>query len=267
MKIRTTEWDAAINQCTVSALARLGHYPIRESEREAWFLSPFRKETQASFKVDKRINRWYDHGEGIGGDLIDLVRRIRRCSYGEALAWLNDGNVETFVRPPRIPKNEEGKIQILESGTLRHPTLIQYLKHRKIPLDLARHFVDEVHFALNDKRFFALGLRNSSGGWELRNKFQKYCASPKAVTHLLSLMRADPKWCRETDILILNSLALLTGSMEVLSNYKCLQLALDNDPAGDRATQGLLEDHPMAIDRRDLYRGYKDLNEKLMGDG
>ena len=52
----------------VSTLSRLGHFPDRESEREVWYLSPFRKEAQASFKVNKRINRWYDNREGVGGN-------------------------------------------------------------------------------------------------------------------------------------------------------------------------------------------------------
>ena len=33
------------------ALAKLGHFPTTTNEKEAWFLSPFRSETQASFKV------------------------------------------------------------------------------------------------------------------------------------------------------------------------------------------------------------------------
>ena len=55
------------------ALAKLGHFPTRSTEKEAWFLSPFRSETQASFKVSKKLNRWYDHGAGKGGNVIDLI--------------------------------------------------------------------------------------------------------------------------------------------------------------------------------------------------
>ncbi len=39
------------------ALAKLGHFPTKSTEKEAWFLSPFRLETQASFKVAKKLNR------------------------------------------------------------------------------------------------------------------------------------------------------------------------------------------------------------------
>src|SRR5690606_31285523 len=72
------------------ALAKLGHFPQRTTEKEAWFLSPFRSETQASFKVSRTINRWYDHGEGIGGNVIDLICRILKCSVKEALEFLKE---------------------------------------------------------------------------------------------------------------------------------------------------------------------------------
>jgi len=35
---------------------KLGHFPTRETDKEAWFLSPFRSENQASFKVCKKLN-------------------------------------------------------------------------------------------------------------------------------------------------------------------------------------------------------------------
>jgi hypothetical protein len=66
MKRKKMTCEIARNICIVRALAKLGHFPKRESEKEAWFLSPIRQETQASFKVDKTLNRWYDHDIGKG---------------------------------------------------------------------------------------------------------------------------------------------------------------------------------------------------------
>src|SRR5690606_3410247 len=263
----------------VHTLSRLGLEPVRESEREAWYLSPFRRETKPSFKVSKTLNRWYDHGSGIGGNNIDLVTKIKSCSVKEALAWLGDGSIESFVQPPPTIKDGESGIQIIKTMTLEHPALIQYLKNRRIPLDLARRFVSEVHFAINHRRYFALGLKNGRRGWELRSKYHKLCASPKGVSYLqyghkklcvvegmfdlLSLVKLDPKWSHKADILVLNSLALIGKSKEILSRYKRLELALDNDPAGDRATQQLMGEFPRARDRRKLYGGHKDLNDKV----
>jgi len=73
---RKINCETARNFSVEKALEKLGHFPKKTTEKEAWFLSPFRSETQASFKVSKTKNRWYDHGEGIGGNVIDLVCKI-----------------------------------------------------------------------------------------------------------------------------------------------------------------------------------------------
>ena len=75
------------------ALAKLGHFPTKTNEKEAWFLSPFRSETQASFKVSKKLNRWYDHGEGTGGNVIDLICLINKWSVKEVLRFLNTDQI------------------------------------------------------------------------------------------------------------------------------------------------------------------------------
>jgi DNA primase len=50
----------------VDILARLGYQPVKEVRSDLWYLSPFRRETEASFNVNVARNVWYDHGEGVG---------------------------------------------------------------------------------------------------------------------------------------------------------------------------------------------------------
>jgi len=69
----------------VSTLAKFGHFPVRETEKEAWFLSPFRSETQAFFKVSLKKNYWIDFGTFEGGSTIGLVMKMENCSVKEAL--------------------------------------------------------------------------------------------------------------------------------------------------------------------------------------
>ena len=62
-------------------LKKSGFSPVRENQNSAWYLSPIRNENEASFKVSKVLNRWYDHGIGKGGNIIDLVIEMNnRCS-------------------------------------------------------------------------------------------------------------------------------------------------------------------------------------------
>ena len=54
-----------------------------------WYLSPFRDEKTASFKVSKKENLWYDYAIKEGGDLVELVKRMyNKQSVSDALAYL-----------------------------------------------------------------------------------------------------------------------------------------------------------------------------------
>ena len=279
MKEKRLNCERARTISIIKTMAMLGHFPAKESEKEAWFLSPFRSETQASFKVSKTLNRWYDHGEGRGGNLIDLVCKLKQCSVHDALLFLQGQTTPFFFQQPSISGASKKKIKIEKIKPIGHAALIDYLNERKIQLSKVHQYIKEVHFEMNNKNFFAIGFQNDKGGWELRNSFQKLCSSPKAITHLkkgsdsitvfegffdfLSALILQPKWISESDYLVLNSLAFVNHLEKTLSEYNKINLALDNDGAGDTATDLIQKLFPNAIDRRTSYSGFKDINEKI----
>ncbi|RYZ25137.1 MAG: DNA primase, partial [Chitinophagaceae bacterium] len=73
----------------VDYLQHLGYTPQRVRGREYWYLSPLRVENNASFKVDRQRNIWYDHGLGWGGTMIDFGLHFHHCSLSELLVILN----------------------------------------------------------------------------------------------------------------------------------------------------------------------------------
>jgi len=244
-------------------------------------------ETQASFKVSKQINRWYDHGKGIGGNVIDLITQMQKCSVKEALEFLdNDISVfsfqqqSLFLSPFQVSKKAENKITIVKTINIQHPALIQYLIHRKIPITIAKQFCKEVWYQYNEKAFFAIGLKNILGGWELRNKFFKNCSSPKSYTYLkkekrqliilegmfdlMSLAVFDRTVIHDSDIIILNSIAFINAIKQILPDYKKVLLFLDNDTIGNKTTTHLLNQHNNVIDKSSVYKNFKDINEKLI---
>jgi len=279
MKRKKITCKRARNICIVKTLAKLGHFPKRESEKEAWFLSPLRSETQASFKVNKTLNLWYDHSKGIGGNCIDLVCLIFDCSVKEALNILND-NISFFsFQQQSLFIEEENSIIILKIKEIVHPALIQYLHSRKIPLSIARLYCKEIWYTCNDKIFFAIGLKNHLGGWELRNKFFKNGCSPKAYSYLntsqnqlivvegmfdlLSLATLNKNLLETSDIIVLNSIAFIKDKEKYINNYSQVSLYLDNDTTGRKATDYLMSSYNHITDRSHLYKNYKDLNEFL----
>ncbi|WP_282118170.1 toprim domain-containing protein [Maribacter aquivivus] len=279
MKEKRITCRSARNFCLVKILENLGHFPTRKTEKEAWFLSPFRSETQASFKISLALNRWYDHGMGKGGNSIDLLSLLLNFSVKEVLTYLSNDLAFSFHQPP-LKIKETKKTQILTTKTISHPALLTYLKNRKVSLEVSRQYLKEVTFEQSNKALFALGLENHLGGWELRNKFQKTSSSPKSYSWLkrdkkqliltegmfdfLSIATINPTLVSESDILILNSIAFLSDIEPLLSNYDKVRLYLDNDNAGNSTTEILKHQFNTTVDCRHGYKGYKDLNEKII---
>ena len=284
MDLKTLSWSSARNICVVKTLAKLGHYPTRTTDKEAWFLSPLRSETQASFSVSFIKNLWFDYGLGTGGNTIDLIMTIRNCSFKEAINLLSNGQFDFSFSPPSTvaSKKQNNSIYIARYTALNHPALIQYILQRGIPLSVARTYCKQVWYRINSQEYFAIGLENHLGGWELRNKYYKNSSSPKSYSFiknssdrllvtegmfdLLSLAVFKADLVENIDCIVLNSLAFIKDISYLFSKYSEVLLFLDNDSAGEKATEALLSLYDNVTDQSYFYTGYTDLNEKIKAD-
>jgi hypothetical protein len=264
-------------------LKKSGFAPRRENQQEAWYLSPLRNETCPSFKVSKPMNRWYDHGLGRGGNVIDLVIEMNNhCTVQQALSILSrDIPSFSFQQQNSFavlkPKDE---IKIEKVLPLKHPELINYLNSRNVNPYQAAKYARQVYYSLKGSTYFAIGLQNVSGGWELRNPYYKNSSSPKnyslfarsktmlSVTEgmfdFFSLLTLYPGLPLKSDFLILNSLSFVDRIVATAENYSKTCLYLDNDMAGKKATQKLLEQVKGSVDLSGVYASKKDLNELLV---
>lgn len=264
-------------------LQNLGCAPTKSNENESWYLSPFRIENTASFKLNKKINRWFDHGEQDGGNVIDFVIQKFGFSVTEALNYLEKFDTffsfqkQVFETPV---KEQTSTSQIQKIIPIQHFALIQYLKSRGITKYQERSYLKEIHYSINDKKYFAIGFENKSGGFEIRSKFAKICLKKKDITLILNQSKTirifegffdylsfiqirDKANLEESDYLILNSIALITKNLSLLNNYNKIELYLDNDEAGDKYTRRILSQFGEAKDNRSIYSDYKDFNEFL----
>lgn len=271
----------------VQFLGSLGYHPQRISRSDYWYLSPLRQERTASFKVDRKLNLWYDHGIGKGGTLIDFGILYFNCSVGELLLRLSaDLPVPASMQQPSslapLEKAEEkGKIRIISATGITSRSLKQYLAARKIDETLASRYCQQIHFTLYDKAHLAIGFPNNSGGYELGNEYFKGSSSPKDITSLdssqgtvrvfegffsfLSFLQLHQGGrLPQTGFLVLNSLALLPRALPVMEAHRRVHLYLDRDEAGRKATQKILSQGVRYKDKSDAYRHFKDLNELLV---
>jgi hypothetical protein len=128
----------------VQYLEKWGHQPQKIRGNDYWYLSPLREEKTPSFKLNRKLNIWYDHGIGKGGNLVDLGVFFYGCSVAEFLQKL-EGKTELNLsfHPPLSPSQSgldasENRLIIRAASPITSPTLCRYLRGRNIEPDLAK---------------------------------------------------------------------------------------------------------------------------------
>ena len=269
----------AIKRLSIRAyLAERGLHPTKDNPRYGLYLSPLREERMPSFKVDYMQNLWYDFGLGAGGSIIDLVMRLERCDFAQALRLLGSGERTHIPAPVSSSVSPSvSTLRLLFDMPLRHPALVDYLSSRGIVSDMAPGYCREVHYAINGREYFAVGFRNDAGGWELRSERFKGGISPKHITTIDNrsdtvvafegfmdfLSYLSMKKQLQTDAAVLNSVVNLSKAIPFLDRHTTIHAFFDNDEAGCKATADLKRLCPNSsiVDRSPLYRKHKDLNE------
>jgi DNA primase len=269
----------------VDYLSKLGYKPAKVRNTDYWYLSPLREEKTPSFKVNKKLNRWYDHGIGKGGNIIDFAIQYHHCTVGEFL--FSFSNNFSFHRPllsqsqKQQNESEEGKIKVIKEGPISSLTLIRYLQQRRIPLEVAECFCKEVKYELNNKEYFAIGFKNNAGGYEIRNPYFKGCSSPKDIstfsngakdaavfegfTDLLSFITIHQNQQQVLlDFVVLNSVSFFDRARSIMEDHESIMLYLDRDATGQNYSQYALSLSNKYKDESYLYKQYKDLNDWLV---
>jgi DNA primase len=254
----------------VAYLEQLGYQPQKIRSEDYWYLSPLRPETVPSFKVNRYLQVWYDHGLGQGGDIIDFGTAYFRCTVSEFLQKLS-GQVNLPRRPlPPFSFHQpsdagEKKISIMSVQPLSDPRLLHYLAERHIALEIAR-YCKEVSFSLKGKAYKAIGLKNDAGSSPKDITFLDQGAAAVVVVEglfdLLAYRCLFPE--QKVNLLVLNTLAFSEKSPPILERHEQVQLCLDHNRAGREVTESMIKSTPRYHDASNLYQGYKDLNEWLM---
>jgi len=282
-----------------------------KSGRELWYSSPIRDgDTDPSFKVDTVKNLWFDFGLSRGGNIIDLVCELTHSTVKEALAILDrsgaHGHVNyteyTTTPLPRKPaaqtslldekskaagEIEKVSFEILSVSEVRDHRLLDYLRSRKIDVNIAKSYLKEIRYRPigKEKSYYALGFP-SGESFEVRSKnFKGSLGVHKEISSLnlgngksLSIFEGFMNFLAflsyrgitdfQNSVIILNSVNLKDRALEVIAGYDFskIYLFLDHDEAGETAKQFFIDNIKNApvIDKSGLYEGYNDFNEMTM---
>ena len=275
-------------------LHSLGYSPVKRQGINLWYKSPFREETEASFKVNTERNQWYDFALGKGGNIIALASHLYATdSVPYLLKRIEEQapHVHPVSFSFRKQSFTEPSFQQLEIVPLSSPALLTYLQERGINIALAKKECSEAHFTHHGKRYFAIAFPNVSGGYEIRNRYFKGCIAPKEISHIrqsgkarntcyvfegfmdyLSFLTLRQESCPNypeldgQDYIVLNSVSNVNKALYPLGNYERIHCFFDNDHAGLEALRQIRMEYGRERYIRDasqIYRGCKDLNEYL----
>lgn len=76
----------------VQYLEKLGYQPKNIKNQDYWYSSPLRDDKTPSFKINKKINCWYDFETGKGGTIIYFGIEYFKCNVKEFLERMKEGN-------------------------------------------------------------------------------------------------------------------------------------------------------------------------------
>lgn len=274
-----------------------GIQPKQIKGTDYWYISPCREEKTPSFKVNNDLNVWYDYGTGQGGNIIDLIMKMYNLnSVTEVLSHFNNSNYQQNIIPQKQPDSSSFDqqresasvgITILKVLPLTNRALLEYLNERRINLNIAKKKCNEIYYSVGDKRYFAVGFQNQSGGYELRNKYFKGCTSKDITIYQPKLPNQEERKNTETclvfegfmdylsyltlkktdkpiaDTVILNSVSNLSKAIDFIKSHPKVYTYLDNDEAGRNVTELLNKTCSALIDKSVKYADHKDLNEYL----
>lgn len=270
----------------VHFLADLGYEPSKIRNNDYWYFSPLRDEKTPSFKVNRKLNRWYDHGLGKGGNLVDFAILYHGCAVSEFLQNLS-GNLS--LQKPSLQQSItrpelENQIKILGDFILSSTALLRYLQQRRIPIDIADRYCREVRYELNGKVYYGIGFKNDLGGFEIRNPYFKASSSPKGITTIdnsagevivfegftdflsfKAIHQQDPE--DRFDFVVLNSVSFFETARPFLEKHNTIRLYLDRDATGQNYSRYALSLSSKYKDESSLYQNHKDFNDWIVNFG
>lgn len=264
----------------------LGHLPLKQHGHELIYCLSGNK---PCFAVNSDHNIWYDHNTGKGGNIIDFAMSYWKITFREALKKLNE-----HFSPDQLP--DYGRL----AGRRRHaqkvpyyridrtnslgktPEITNYLQTKCI-WEISQTLLSEVYYYVQDekgntKHFFAAGLQNELGAWQIISPYFTGCIGHKAIGFI---SRSETSVCIFADsinylswqadypdsddsILILNSPDLLLATIRKVKDFLEVSVLFNRDDTGRLQSAELIRALPQAIDRSALYKGYGSYNEMLV---
>ena len=276
----------------------LGLLPFADGKRKIDFV----KSQERNFiskprpKLSVSDKGYFDFKSNSGGQIIKAVMEMEGIKWKDALDFLQKFSGTSYSHLQFQDENKDLKDNYYHLTTLltpNNPKLLSYFEGRGISREVLKENTRQIHYQIGQNHYFGIGMKNNSGGFEVRGTDSKIKLGNSDITQggnpngekmvvfegmsdMLAYIQAgkDKGLEKETQKLIcLNSVTNVQKFIEQFQDYKGeMELCLDADEAGEKATKDLQTFFTQAEDVRELFGiyqgrgGAKDFNERLMLD-
>lgn len=300
-----------------SFLASLGHHPkkVAKGGGELWYISPLpgrQAEKTPSFHTTYKNGKWIwkDFGDSEGGNVIDFVMKVEGLDFRSALSFIRNqvqgqlfsNQSRKYSSTPKLPtlpfqqressilNAQKRALEFISADPISDKRIIQYLEDtRKIPLSIAKLYFKEVRYKHvgSDKNYFAFGMKNEQGGYEIRSASDQYVFKSALIARDISLVKGQGTLNStillfegmtdfvsslllkgvmhvSTDALVMHSVSTLKRTVDIIQQQGYTQVLsfMDNDKTGHQTTARLTEALPNlhVVPQNHLYVNNKDIN-------
>lgn len=238
---------------------------------------------------------FFDHKSGIGGQKIKAVMDFSNLSWYRSMQFM-----EQFIGVDlsHIYNNIKEEIKLSSKETchisaILRPNnykLIEYFNKRGISPETLKNNAKQIHFQLEDRHSFGIGLQNILGGYDIRNSEGKLklgkssyssignnhsntLAVFEGLTDYLSFTQIVSDRIDEFRFIVLNSVHNVDKFINDFQDYNGIVMSiLDSGKAGTEATKKICtyfgensSDLRPNFNIGDDHDSHKDLNDYLLG--
>ncbi len=210
---------------------------------------------------------FYNLTQKKGGRIIKAVMELEKKSWKSSVNFLKDfGNttlnteLKKEFTEKRNETNHKSEIKVIRSTVPNNKKLLSFFENIGISKQVLEENTQQVHYGVNGKEYFGIGLKNQSNGYDIRNPFMKSKIGKNdfsliqgkeknrmvvfsEITNALSFLQLLKKNNKENNYLLvcLNSTKNIDKFIEKNKDYNgSIRLILDGNTAGDNATKKLL---------------------------
>lgn len=233
---------------------------LKKSANEYYFLDGNDKK----ISVNSNGKGYFDHKNGTGGQKIKAVMEFEKLDWYNSMNFMNNFYGTNLSHVYQNIKEETKKTetnQIYLNAILKpnNAEILNYFKIRRVSEETIKNYAKQIHYQIEDKHYFGIGIKNVLGGFDLRSPAGKMKLGKSSYAEIgngknlvvfegmsdfftfIELCKTSNKETNNMKFIVLNSVNNIDKFIQDYHNFEeNIVSILDAGKAGDDATNKIL---------------------------